>query len=1055
MAVDTGQPRLIRAIELGSAVQSVAWSPDGRLLATGDHAHRVSVWTREGRLLWRGEGHTARVWNVAWSPDGRRIASCSEDRTIRVWNAATGTETHRLEGHTGCVEGVSWSPEGGRLASGSHDKTGPNWNITTGAVILCCDSNESFAPVEWSPDGGRIAAGDLGGKLWIWDAASGAEIFCLRLHEGWVPAVRWSPDATRIAAACGPDNSVQVWNASTGERLLRATAPTTWLRDIAWSADGRRLVCCCSQSDNVMRFLDAATGVPLAEVGRQSRVYALALSGGVLASSSRDGTVALWDVAVLVGRAVAAVLGAAGRWLARQAATLGRRAPAALAPPPWVPDRLPPADVAGALGCIGGDAGVMGEMAIGPDGRSVVGECLVSGGRRLRCWRVEDGALLWESREHHTDTIWQLSWSPEGGRIASAGSDTTVGVWDAASGARLFVCRGHAGPVGGVAWSPDGRLLASIGVSNELHLWDAGNGSERGRFSAGGWSAVAWSPDGRLLAAGSERLLVIDAATGAAVWQAAEAAGDVWRVAWSPDGRLVASAHWGGGAVCVWDAGSGALRLRCAGHSDVARDVAWSPDGRFLASGSQDRTTRVWDAATGAELACFTGPDTVWSVAWAPSRAFLLAGHAGHGIYVWDTGFLLDTAPPAMPLAATTAPPAALRPLPAALALLHRLDITPPLSLLHDLRAALGGEPPGPDAPEGWAELLRHPGLQRLIRLRWPSPARTGLIALLLRDIPQGLWAPPPELPPDRLIAALTAALAGEPMPAEAPAPPLVQLAAAAGRVDERLLTLLAALGPQAVAADPGLPLRLLPELARLPRLDDAARRLLGLRLTAQEAGAAQGDGPPGAEPAGLSPRGRLTAVLPWQYALPDDLFDYRAANGGLLYRARAGRAPPRLRPVVLVLDVSPPVFGPVEAMTRPAAHAVATTLRAAGVAVALVTAGGAGTARLADTATAALAALTERSLDLADAVAAMARAETLRRSLRGRGAEPVVLLLSHPWFGAEEPEAMTPPGLRGLFIQYPGRRVRPAWADRCLRHETLPPAAWAQLPAALGRLIA
>ena len=757
---------------------------------------------------------------------------------------------------------------------------------------------------------------------------------------------------------------------------------------------------------------------------------------------------------ILVGREVPAVLGAAARWLARQAATLGRRAPAALGPAPWVPDRLPPADVAGALGRIGGDAGVMGAMAIGPDGRSVVGACREGDRHVLRCWRVEDGALLWESRAHHTDTIWQLSWSPEGGRIASASQDNTVGVWDAASGARLFVCRGHSGGANGVAWSPDGRSLASVSGGQDLRLWDAGNGSERGRFSPQTLWAIAWSPDGRLLAAGWERLEFIDAATGAAVWQAAETAGSVRRVAWSPDGRLVASAHWGG-AVCVWDAGSGALRLRCAGHSENARDVAWSPDGRFLASGADDRTTRVWDAATGAELACFSGPaGIVWSVAWAPSGAFLLAGHAGHGIYVWDTRFLLGAAPPAVTPSAT-APPAALRPLPAALALLHRLDITPPLSLLHDLRAALGGEPPGPDAPEGWAELLRHPGLQRLIRLRWPSPARTGLIALLLRDIPQGPWAPPPELPPDRLVAALTAALAGEPMPAEAPAPPLVQLAAAAGRVDERLLTLLAALGPQAVAADPGLPLRLLPELARLPRLDDAARRLLGLRLTAQEAGAAQGDGPPGAEPAGLSPRGRLTAVLPWQYALPDDLFDYRAANGGLLYRARAGRAPPRLRPVVLVLDVSPPVFGPVEAMTRPAAHAVATTLRAAGVAVALVTAGGAGTARLADTATAALAALTERSLDLADAVAAMARAETLRRSLRGRGAEPVVLLLSHPWFGAEEPEAMTPPGLRGLFIQYPGRRVRPAWADRCLRHETLPPAAWAQLPAALGRLIA
>jgi hypothetical protein len=66
-----------------------------------------------------------------------------------------------------------------------------------------------------------------------------------------------------------------------------------------------------------------------------------------------------------------------------------------------------------------------------------------------------------------------------------------------------------------------------------------------------------------------------------------------------------------------------------------------------------------------------------------------------------------------------------------------------------------------------------------------------------------------------------------------------------------------------------------------------------------------------------------------------------------------------------------------------------------------------------------------------------------------------LVLLLSHPWFGAEEPDAMIPTGLRALFIQYPGTPVRAAWADRCARSETLPPNAWSQLPQALGRLIA
>ena len=636
----------------------------------------------------------------------------------------------------------------------------------------------------------------------------------------------------------------------------------------------------------------------------------------------------------------------------------------------------------------------------------------------MLCWSLADGARLWQGSERHEDTIWQLAWSPDGSRIASASDDRAVRVWDAPAATCFFVATRDGGSARGVAWSPDGSRLAIVGLGERLQIVDGTTGAAVARFTVNQLRAVAWSPDGRRLAAGFRDIRVIDANSGAELVTGETETGYLRGLAWSHDGRRLASAE-NGGLVRVWDAETGAELLRCAGHNGDAKSVAWSPDGRCLASGGTDGTARVWDAATGAELACFTGGPggNVWSVAWAPSGAFLVSGHQGKGVFVWDTRPFLTpqtTTPPPEQSPPTPIPPD-LRPLPEALAQLHRLDIHPPLSLLHDLRHLLSGAA----IPEPLAGLAAQPGLQRLRALRWPAAASTGLIALLLRGLPATGWTPPADLPPERIAAALTDALAGPPMPPEAPPPPAGFLATTAGRVDDRVLTLLAALGPHAVQADPALPLRLLPEIARLPRLDDRARRLLGLRLTAQDDGAAQGEGAHGPR-AGISPRGRITSVLASQYALPPALFDYRAANGGLLYRARSGRAPPRLHPVVLVLDVSPAAFGPVEAMTRPAAHAVASTLRAAGLPVALVTAGGAGTTRLADCAAAALAVLTERSLRPADAMRAMAQAETLRRTLVGHGAEPLVLLLAHPWFGAEEPEAMVPANLRGLFIQYP-----------------------------------
>ncbi|MCP4988184.1 MAG: hypothetical protein GY928_19690, partial [Colwellia sp.] len=169
--------------------------------------------------------------------------------------------------------------------------------------------------------------------------------------------------------------------------------------------------------------------------------------------------------------------------------------------------------------------------------------------------------------------------------------------------------------------------------------------------------------------------------------------------------------------------------------------------------------------------------------------------------------------------------------------------------------------------------------------------------------------------------------MAGDEIPPEAPTPPLALLTKAADAVDERLITLLTALGPDAVAADPGLPLRVLPEAPSVPKMSEPQRRLLGLRLQPAESGPAQGTGK-GFDRTGLASTGTILSLVPSQFVHPWDLLAWRHQNGGLLYRASTGREPPHFRPAVLVLDVSPPCFGPVEGITRVAAHALASTLR-------------------------------------------------------------------------------------------------------------------------------
>ncbi|MBA2681374.1 MAG: protein kinase, partial [Ktedonobacteraceae bacterium] len=142
-------------------VTSVAWSPDGKQIASASDDRLVTICNSStGTTLHTYHGHSAEVYIVAWSPNGKRIASAGADKTVQIWDAATGNHLLTYSGHSSAVNSVSWSSDSTLLASASDDKTVQVWNVSTGGlVILYSGHTASVLSVAWSPDNTLVASG--------------------------------------------------------------------------------------------------------------------------------------------------------------------------------------------------------------------------------------------------------------------------------------------------------------------------------------------------------------------------------------------------------------------------------------------------------------------------------------------------------------------------------------------------------------------------------------------------------------------------------------------------------------------------------------------------------------------------------------------------------------------------------------------------------------------------------------------------------------------------------------------------------------------------------
>ena len=641
------------------ALSHIAWSPDGKYLATASRDITGRVWhAQTGKQVAILKGHEGLLLHITWSPDGKQLATASEDNTGRVWEAETGKQVAIFKGHEGQVLHIDWSPDGKHLATASLDSTGRLWDPKTGRQVATLMGHDgSVFHITWSPNGKHLASASYDNTGRVWDADTGKQVAVLRGHERLVHHIAWSPDGKYLATA-SEDNTGRVWDADTGKQVAFLQDHEGQVLHITWSPDGKQLA--TASDDNTGRVWDAKTGKQAAILkGHEIGFFGIAVTdiawspdGKHLATTSFDNTGRVWDpetgkqIAILKGHESSLshiAWSSDGKHLATASTDQSGRI--------WE------AETGKQVAVLKGHEGQVLHITWSPDGKQLA---TASDDNTGRVWDAKTGKKAASLKGHEGPMI-HITWSPDGKHLATASDDNTGRVWEAETGKQVVILKGHESSLSHIAWSPDGKYLATASHDNTGRVWEAETGKpvailigHETKPLRNGVMDIAWSPDGKHLATASHDNTgrVWEAKTGKQVailkghGSDPFGVGGVMDIAWSPDGKHLATAS-RDNTGRVWEAETGKQIAILKGHEiqllgNGVMDIAWSPDGKYLATVSSDSTGRVWEAKTGKQVAILKGHeiqlhgDAVMEIAWSPNGKYLATLSADKTGRVWD-----------------------------------------------------------------------------------------------------------------------------------------------------------------------------------------------------------------------------------------------------------------------------------------------------------------------------------------------------------------------------------------------------------------------------------
>ena len=486
----------IRLAGAGATVLDLAFSPDSGWLVAGDSKGVVRRWSvaapSEPVDL---RGHERWSKDVAFSHDGRRLATASADGRVCLWDLSSGRLLATLE-HGAPVAVVRFSSDDRSLATGTGDGAVQSWSLQASEPGLSAEPRQLGAhddgviSLTFSPEPGVLASGGGDGLIKLWDLETGRLRRTYTGRKDRVSRLIFSRERA-VLWSVGRSSGVREWDLSqTTWKQFRG--PPRQINTIAIAPDDAHIASGHSHGGVMLWDLASERGT---EVARHpdTVVYRMAFSrdGGYLASAGLDGSVRVYRRDSAKERALGAHQKRVNALVAAPDGPLFATASSDMRIGLWHAER-------GHLGWFSGHEEQIGQLAFSADGAYLAS---ASGDATVRLWRRADGTATVLGR--HADGANAVAFAPTGEVVASGGSDGLVHLYRLGSGERQTLS-GYRQRISRLAYAPNGRQLAVLGrQGSHIALWELASGTEK-RLLVQNPIDMAWSPDGQHLVALAE-----------------------------------------------------------------------------------------------------------------------------------------------------------------------------------------------------------------------------------------------------------------------------------------------------------------------------------------------------------------------------------------------------------------------------------------------------------------------------------------------------------------------------------------------------------------------